>query len=88
MSILAEIIGYAAGICTAICFLPQTLQTIKTKNVKDLSLGSYAIYCTGMICWIIYGIYLNSLQMIIFNLISLYFAGTILFMIIKYRKTH
>ena len=88
MSVLAEIIGYIAGICTAICFLPQTLQTIKTKNVKDLSLGSYIIYSTGMICWILYGIYLHSLQMIIFNLISLYFAGTILFMIIKYRKTH
>ncbi len=88
MNILAEIIGYIAGICIATCFLPQTLQTIKTKNVKDLSLISYIIYCTGMICWIIYGIYLNSLQMIIFNLISLYFAATILFMIIKYRKNH
>ncbi len=88
MNILAEIIGYIAGICIATCFLPQTLQTIKTKNVKDLSLISYIIYCTGMICWVIYGIYLNSLQMIIFNLISLYFAATILFMIIKYRKNH
>ena len=88
MNILAEIIGYVAGICTAVCFLPQTLQTIKTKNVKDLSLGSYVIYSLGMICWIVYGVYLSSLQMIIFNLISLYFAGAVLFMIIKYRKKH
>lgn len=33
-----------------------------------------------------YGIYLHSVQMILFNLISLYFAGTILFMIVKYKK--
>ncbi len=86
MNILAEIAGYIAGICIATCFLPQTLQTIKTKNVQDLSLFSYIIYCTGMICWALYGIYLHSVQMILFNLISLYFAGTILFMIVKYKK--
>lgn len=86
MNIFAEIIGYIAGICIAVCFLPQTLQTIKTKNIKDLSLISYIIYCTGMICWIFYGFYLQSVQMVLFNLISLYFAGTILYMIIKYKK--
>lgn len=86
MNILAEITGYIAGLCIATCFLPQTLQTIKTKNVKDLSIVSYIIYCTGMVCWVLYGIYLQSVQMILFNLISLYFAGTILYMIIRYKK--
>lgn len=86
MNIFAEIVGYIAGLCIATCFLPQTLQTIKSKNVKDLSLISYIIYCTGMICWVVYGIYLHSVQMILFNLISLYFAGIILYMIIRYKK--
>ena len=86
MNIFAEIVGYIAGLCIATCFLPQTLQTIKSKKVKDLSLISYIIYCTGMICWVVYGIYLHSVQMILFNLISLYFAGTILYMIIRYKK--
>ena len=86
MNIWAEIAGYVAGLCIATCFLPQTLQTIKTKNVQDLSLWSYIIYCTGMICWVFYGIYLHSVQMILFNLISLYFAGTILYMIIRYKN--
>ncbi len=85
MNILAEIVGYIAGLCIATCFLPQTLRTIKSKNVQELSLISYVIYCTGMVCWIIYGFYLHSLQMILFNLISLGFAGTILFIIIKYK---
>ena len=54
--------------------------------MQELSLTSYVIYCTGMVCWVFYGIYLHSVQMILFNLISLYFAGTILFMIVKYKK--
>ena len=39
MSLLFEGLGYLAGICTAIVFLPQTIQTIKNKNVTGLSLG-------------------------------------------------
>lgn len=79
---LGEFLGYLAGICTAVVFLPQTLQTIKSKDVTGLSLGTYIIYCIGMVSWIAYGVYLNSFQMILFNAISLFFAIIILYMII------
>lgn len=52
MNILAEAAGYIAGLCIATCFLPQTLRTIRSKNVQELSLTSYVIYCTGMVCWV------------------------------------
>lgn len=81
-----EILGYMAGICTAIVFLPQTIQTIKDRNVSGLSLGTYIIYCIGMILWIVYGIYLNSVQMMLFNTISLVFAFIVLYLIIKHKK--
>ncbi|MBR3501790.1 MAG: SemiSWEET transporter [Alphaproteobacteria bacterium] len=83
MVILGEVIGYVAGICTAICFLPQSIQTLKTRNVQGLSLLSYIIYNIGILSWILYGAYLKSIQMIIFNGISLVFSSTILYMIIK-----
>lgn len=86
MHIISELLGYIAGICTAIVFLPQSIQTIKTKNTDGLSLGTYVIYCIGMICWIGYGVYLSSLQMIIFNSISLFFALIIFYIIVKQRK--
>ncbi len=79
---IGELLGYLAGICTAIVFLPQTLQTIKSKDVTGLSLSTYIIYCVGMVSWISYGIYLHSVQMILFNAISLFFALIILYMII------
>ena len=79
---LGEFIGYLAGVCTAIVFLPQTIQTIKSKNVSGLSLVTYIIYCIGMLSWISYGVYLHSVQMILFNAISLVFALIILYMII------
>ena len=82
-----EFCGYFAGIGTALAFLPQTIKTIKTKNVSDLSLGTYIIYCSGVLAWIIYGIYLHSVQMIIFNSISLVFSFIILYMIITRQKS-
>lgn len=85
MSIIGEIVGYLAGICTAIVFLPQSIKTIKTKDVQGLSFGSYMIYCIGMILWIVYGIYLNSVQMMLFNAVSLFFAAIVLYIIIEQR---
>ena len=86
MNIFFEMLGYLDGICTAIVFLPQTIQTIRDKNVSGLSLGTYIIYCVGMIAWILYGSYLHSIQMILFNAVSLVFAVIILYLIVVYKK--
>lgn len=89
MNFIGEFLGYLAGICTAIVFLPQTIQTIRERNVNGLSLMTYIIYCIGMLSWILYGAYVHSLQMMIFNTISLFFAAIILYMIVAQKmKKH
>lgn len=85
MEIIGESLGYLAGICTAIVFLPQTIRTIKERDVNGLSLLTYIIYCIGMVSWILYGVYLKSVQMMLFNAISLFFALIVLYMIITER---
>lgn len=82
---IEELVGYLAGICTAVCFLPQTIKTIRSGDTRDLSLLSYVIYSIGMLSWIYYGAYLHSLQMIIFNGISLVFTAIILYKIIRQK---
>lgn len=86
MQIVGELLGYIAGICTAIVFLPQSIQTLKTKNVKGLSLSTYIIYNVGMLSWILYGFYLHSFQMIFFNSISFVFSSIILYMIVTQKE--
>lgn len=78
-----EIIGYIAGLSVAICFLPQSIKTIRTQKTDDISLLSYFIYNIGIICWIIYGWYLNSLQMMLFNAISLVSSVSIFVITLK-----
>ncbi|MCM1324512.1 MAG: SemiSWEET transporter [Acetobacter sp.] len=73
-----EIIGYMAGLFTAVCFMPQSIKTLRTRETKGISAVSYALFSLGLICWIIYGVYLHSIQMILFNAISLVFSLSIL----------
>lgn len=80
--IIGEFLGYACGFCTTIAFLPQTIKSIRSRNVSGLSLSMYVIYCIGLIFWILYGVYLNSFQMILFNGITLLFNSIILYLII------
>lgn len=82
-SFWGEIIGYLSGICTTLAFLPQAIKSIVTKNVSGLSLYMYIIYCIGLIFWILYGVYLHSFQIVLFNIITLIFNMIILYMIIK-----
>ncbi len=84
-SFWGEIIGYLSGMCTTLAFLPQAIKSIVTKNVSGLSLYMYIIYCIGLVFWILYGVYLHSFQIILFNIITLVFNVIILYMIIISR---
>lgn len=68
------ILGTLAAVCTTIAFLPQTLQIIKTKQCKDLSLMSYVIYVIGLLAWLLYGIGINDYILIVGQIISLVIA--------------
>lgn len=79
------IIGLTAGFCTTVAFLPQAIKTWKTKSAKDLSLGMYSIFCTGIILWLIYGILINDLPVILTNLASMILATSILYFKLSYK---
>ena len=49
------VMGYVAGACTTSSFLPQAIQIVKTKHIKDLSLSMYSILTSGLILWSVYG---------------------------------
>lgn len=78
------IIGLIAGTCTTISFLPQVIKIIKTKETKDISISMYIILATGMLLWIIYGIFIEALPVILANTISFVFATIILIFKIRY----
>ena len=79
-----ELIGFMAGFCMAITFIPQSIKTIRTKDTKSISLISFMIYNLSCILWFVYGVLLGSYPMMIFNVITFVFAFTILILKIKH----
>ena len=79
------IIGLLAGTLTTIAFLPQVIKTWKTKSTKDISLGMFLTFCTGVLLWIIYGILVKDIPVVIANIATLSLASTILWFKLKYK---
>ncbi len=81
----ATIIGLLAGTLTTIAFLPQVIKTWKTKSTKDISLGMFLTFCTGVLLWIIYGTLVKDIPVVIANIATLSLASTILWFKLKYK---
>ena len=79
------ILGLVAATLTTSAFIPQLIKIWKSKSAKDVSLQMLITFCIGVFLWLIYGIYLQSLPVILANLLTLIFNLIILWLKIKYE---
>lgn len=75
-----EVLGYTAATLTTASFLPQVLHTLRTRDVRGISLGMYAAFTTGIALWLAYGLATQAWPIVIANAVTLVLAGTILAM--------
>ena len=81
-----EIIGLIAAVCTTFAFIPQAIKVWKTKQTMDLSLRMYSIMFIGILLWLVYGVRIESLSIILANVVTAILVGTILGYIIKGKQ--
>jgi len=79
---LTFITGTIAGICMAVCQVPQAWQIYKTRNTEGLSLMMQIILTTGIFFWFLTGIIMKHPPMWISNGICLIFCIYVLVMCI------
>ncbi|MCX6691107.1 MAG: SemiSWEET transporter [Methanoregula sp.] len=77
--------GYIAGTLTTISFLPQVIRSWKTKSTHDISFAMLALFGLGMLLWATYGFWLNSLPIILANVITFGLIIVLLAMKIRYK---
>ena len=65
-----EYIGVMAAILTTSGFAPQVYKSLKTKAVEGVSLSIYLVLFIGMVCWLYYGIRIESISIIMANIVS------------------
>ncbi len=73
-----EILGLLGGFLTAFSFVPQMLKVIKLKQAKAISTWMYTMLASSYTLWLIYGFIKGSISIVLWNLIALGLAGTIL----------
>lgn len=79
-----EVIGLIAAFLTTASFLPQVYKTWKTKDVSGLSLPMFSMFFVGIVFWLIYGIYKESLAIILSNSITVISSFLLLYFKIKF----
>jgi len=82
-----ETLGYIAAFLTTAAFLPQTIKTIKSRDTASISLAMYVMFTTGIILWLGYAFLIESMPMIIANIITFVLSATILVLKLSEKKT-
>ena len=77
-------LGLLAGTRTTVAFVPQVIRTWKSKSTKDLSLPMLVSFTTGVLCWLVYGIWIDSLPITLTNGATFVLAGTNLLLKLRY----
>jgi MtN3 and saliva related transmembrane protein len=81
----ASTLGFIAGILTTVAFIPQVVKIWQTKHARDISLGMFAIFSSGVLLWLFYGIQIGSLPVIVANAVTLGLSLTILVFKLRYK---
>jgi Uncharacterized conserved protein len=82
------IVGYSAGVCSAICQFPQAYKVFKTKDTHSISLGMYLTMTIGVVLWFTYGCLLGDMPMMLANGVGLIPSLYTLYLTIRNRRAH
>lgn len=85
MTLLSDGVGYLAGICTTAAFVPQVLKTLRSRSVRDISLGMYALMAVGISLWLVHGVQVGSAPVVAANAVTLVLVGVMLVMKLRYK---
>jgi MtN3 and saliva related transmembrane protein len=85
VSLALEWTGYVAATLTTLAFVPQAWKTIRSKDTRSISLGMYVVFTIGIGFWLAYGFVLDSIPMILSNIVTFGLSATILVMKLKYK---
>ncbi len=64
---LTMLFGYSAAVLMVLGYIPQTIQTIRTRKTDDIALGSFVLMALGATCFFVQGILTSNVPLAIAN---------------------
>ena len=79
-------IGLVAAALSALTFFPQVVHTWQTRSANGLSGPMLAIGASGMILWLVYGVYEHNLPILLGNAVNLLFTLLLVFFKFHFKQ--
>jgi MtN3 and saliva related transmembrane protein len=83
-SFVVELIGGAAATITTLCWVPQAVKILRTRETRSLSLIMYLLLAIGIGLWLVYGLLIGSWPLIAANAVTAVLVVAILGMKLRY----
>ncbi len=83
---LAEYLGLAAGALVTCSIIPQLVCVFKLRSAREISLLFTTLLLSGMITWIVYGIFLELAPVVLWNVIGAVLITVLLYAKLKYGR--
>ena len=82
-----EAIGLFAGIIGIVAWIPQIVQVWVEKRHDGISLTTFAVVSFALSLWLVYGILVDSLAMIVANIMTLAVILAVIVGVFRVRKS-
>ena len=79
----SHLIGSIAALFTTVAFVPQVVQSFKTRDLSGISLPMYTIFTTGVGLWLVYGFLKQDWPLMLANSATFCLAGSVLVLKLK-----
>jgi len=84
--VFTESLGLVAGAQVTCSMIPQLTRVFKMKSAHEISILFTTLLLLGMLCWLVYGIYLELLPVILWNAIGAVLVTLLMYLKLKYGR--
>jgi MtN3 and saliva related transmembrane protein len=78
-----ELVGFVAGTLTTLCWTPQAIKILRSRDARSISLMTQVTFVVGCTLWLIYGALIGSISIVLFNAITI--TLNLLIIVLKLR---
>ncbi len=81
-----EAIGLLAGVLGIIAWIPQIREVWVNKRHEGISLATFGVVTIALSLWLLYGILIESVSMIVANVMTLSVIFAVILGVVRLRK--
>jgi MtN3 and saliva related transmembrane protein len=61
---LVDAIGTTAAVMTTLCWVPQALKILRSREARDISMSGTLLCVAGVLLWLVYGLAIADIPLI------------------------